>query len=519
MLKYEPVIGIEAHMELKTKSKMFCSCANNPDEIQPNKNVCPVCMGHPGTLPVANKKAIEYTIKTALALNCQIADHSKFDRKNYFYPDLPKGYQISQYDMPLSRNGYLEISVNEKSQDPNLKSQTNFKFQTPNYKLQAAKKINITRIHLEEDTGKLIHHAGADYSLVDLNRAGTPLMELVTEPEIRSSAEAKEFCKQLQLIVKCLEVSDADMEKGHMRCEANISIRPIGQKEFGTKVEVKNLNSFRAVERSIEYEIKRQTEVLNDGGKIEQETRGWDADKQETYPQRKKESAHDYRYFPEPDLPPLDLTKEAGMFDIQKIKESIPELPLLKKYRFMNQYNLPEETARIFSEDKDLANYFEEIISELRAWVLAKGINGDRLDKLTKLTANYVLTELQKLLYAENNAVSCCKITAENFAEFITLIDEGKISSSGAQTMLAEMYKTGGDPSDILDEKGLAQVSDEGEIEKIVSEVIKNNPKSVEDYKKGKDAALKFLIGQVMKESKGKANPQVAGEMLKKKLK
>jgi len=511
-------------MELKTKSKMFCSCANNPDETEPNKNICPTCMGHPGTLPVANKKAIEYTIKTALALNCKIAEHSKFDRKNYFYPDLPKGYQISQYDMPLSRNGYLEIYALEdkeleKSQIQNYKSQTNSKLQITNYKLQATKKINITRIHLEEDTGKLIHPAGADYSLVDLNRAGTPLMELVTEPEIKSSEEAKEFCKQLQLIVKCLGVSDADMEKGHMRCEANISIKPVGQKEFGVKVEVKNLNSFRAVERSIEYEIKRQAEVLDDGGKIEQETRGWNADKQETYSQRKKESAHDYRYFPEPDLPPLDLTKEAGVFDIQKIKESIPELPLLKKYRFMNQYNLPEETARIFSEDKELANYFEQIVSELRAWVLAKGIDGNRLDKLTKLTANYILTELQRLLYVENNAVSCCKITAENFAEFITLIDEGKISSSGAQTMLAEMYKTGGDPSNILDEKGLTQMSDESEIEKIVDEIIKNNPKSVEDYKSGKDAALKYLIGQTMKESKGKANPQVAEEILKRKLK
>jgi len=538
MPKYEPVIGMEVHMELKTKSKMFCSCANNPDEIQPNKNICPVCMGHPGTLPVANKEAIKYTIKTALALNCKIAKHSKFDRKNYFYPDLPKGYQISQYDMPLSKNGYLEIYMPEdkelkKSQIPNLacrqagpKSQTNPKLQTlpagrqvTNYKLQATKKINITRIHLEEDTGKLIHPAGADYSLVDLNRAGTPLMELVTEPEIRSSEEAKEFCKQLQLIVKCLGVSDADMEKGHMRCEANISIKPVGQKEFGVKVEVKNLNSFRAVERSIEYEIKRQAEVLDDGGKVEQETRGWNADKQETYSQRKKESAHDYRYFPEPDLPPLDLTREAGVFDIEKIKESIPELPLLKKYRFMNQYNLPEETARIFSEDKELANYFEEIISELRAWVLAKGIDGNRSNKLTKLAANYILTELQRLLYAENSAVSRCKITAENFAEFITLIDEGKISSSAAQTMLSEMYKTGGDPSNILDEKGLAQVSDENEIEKIVDEIIKNNPKSAGDYQSGKDAALKFLIGRTMKESKGKANPQVAEEILKRKLK
>ena len=492
MTKYEPTIGMEVHVELKTNSKMFCSCANNPDETEPNKNICPICMGHPGTLPVANKKAVEYVIKTGLTLDCEIAEFSKFDRKNYFYPDLPKGYQISQYDQPLCEKGSLLIND---------------------------RKIGITRIHLEEDTGKLLHPNGADYSLVDLNRAGTPLMELVTEPEINSSSEAKEFCKQFQLIVKYIGVSDADMEKGHMRCEVNISIKPEGQKEFGTKVEIKNLNSFRAVERSIEYEIKRQTEVLDDGGKIVQETRGWNADKQETYSQRKKEEAHDYRYFPEPDLPPLDLTKKAGMFDVEKIKDSIPELPLLKKYRFINQYKLTEENARIFSEDKELANYFEQIVSELREWLNSKGIDGNRLDKLTKLTANYILTELQRLLYVKNDSVHCCSITAENFAEFITLIDEGKISSSGAQTMLAEMYKTGGDPSNILDEKGLGQVSDEREIEKIIEQIIKNNPKSVEDYKSGKEVALKFLVGQTMKESKGKANPQIAGEMLKKKLK
>ncbi len=491
-MKYEPTIGMEVHVELKTNSKMFCSCANNPDEMEPNKNICPICMGHPGTLPVANKKAVEYVIKTGLALGCKIAEFSKFDRKNYFYPDLPKGYQISQYDKPLCEKGNLIIND---------------------------RKIGITRIHLEEDTGKLVHPKKADYSLVDLNRAGTPLMELVTEPEIKSSAEAKEFCKQFQLIVKYIGVSDADMEKGHMRCEVNISLKPKGQKEFGTKVEIKNLNSFRAVERSIEYEIKRQTEVLDEDRKIVQETRGWDADKQQTYSQRKKEEAHDYRYFPEPDLPPLDLTKKAGMFDVQKIKGSIPELPLLKKYRFINQYKLTEENAKILSEDKELANYFEEIISELKHWIKDKGIDGDKLNKLTKLTANYILTELQRLLYKNGNLVSKCKITAENFAEFITLIDEGKISSSGAQEMLAEMFTTGGDPSNILDEKGLGQISDESEIEKIIDEVIKNNPQSVEDYKSGKEVALKFLVGQTMKESKGKANPQIAGDMLEKKLK
>lgn len=490
-MEYEPVIGMEVHIELKTKSKMFCSCANKPDEEKPNRNICPVCMGHPGTLPVANVEAIRDVIKTGLALNCEIAKHSKFDRKNYFYPDLPKGYQISQYDMPIAKGGYLELDN---------------------------KRIDITRIHLEEDTGKLLHSEKSSHSLVDLNRAGAPLMELVTEPVIYSSEEAKEFCKQLQLIVQYLGVSDADMEKGHMRCEVNISLRPEGQKEFGTKVEVKNLNSFKAVERSIEYEIKRQTEVLSDGGKIVQETRGWNADKQETYSQRKKESAHDYRYFPEPDLPPLDLTKEAGVFDVEKIKESIPELPIYKKHRFMDQYSLSDENARIFSEDTDLADYFEEVASELRAWILAKGIDSTFINKLTKLAANYLLTELQKLLYLGKRQVSDCRITPENFAEFITMIYEGKISSSAAQTMLAHMFETGGDPSNILEEKGLHQVSDESAIEKIAEIVIKNNEKSVSDYKKGKENAIKYLIGQVMKESKGKANPKMAEEIIRRKL-
>jgi aspartyl-tRNA(Asn)/glutamyl-tRNA(Gln) amidotransferase subunit B len=490
-MKYEPVIGMEIHFELKTKSKMFCSCANNPEEEIPNKNICPICTGQPGTLPTINKKAIESVIKAGLAIDCEITKFSKFDRKNYFYPDLPKGYQISQYDMPLCRNGFLEVN---------------------------GKKIRVNRIHMEEDTGKLTHPAGAGYSLVDLNRSSVPLAELVTEPDIRSSAEAKEFCKQLQLIVRCLGISDGDMEKGHMRCEVNISLRPEGQEKFGTKVEVKNLNSFKAVERSIEYEMKRQAEILDEGGVIVQETRGWDENKQATFSQRKKEEAHDYRYFPEPDLPPMDLTKEAGVFDVEAIRNSIPELPAQKKNRLMDQYNLSEESARIFSEDLDLACMFEETISELEAWMEAKDINGEATEKLTKLTANYMLTELQKLLYAAGQSVKECKITKENFAEFVTMIYEGRVSSSGAQELLKEMFETGGDPSDILNAKGLTQVSDEGEIEKIVDAVVANNEKSVSDYRSGKQNAMGFLVGQVMKESKGSANPQLAADILKKKL-
>jgi len=490
-MEYEVVIGMEIHFEIKTKSKMFCSCTNNPEEVIPNKNVCPICAGHPGTLPTINKKAIESVIRAGLAVNCEIATFSKFDRKNYFYPDLPKGYQVTQYDLPLCKNGFLEVN---------------------------GKKIRVNRIHMEEDTGKLVHPAGTGYSLVDLNRSSVPLAELVTEADLRSSTDAKDFCKQLQQIIRAIGVADGDMEKGHMRCEANISLRPVGQEEFGTKVEVKNLNSFRAVERAIEYEIKRQTEVLNDGGEIVQETRGWNADKQITFTQRKKESAHDYRYFPEPDLPPMDLTKEAGIFDVEAIKNSIPELPLQKKYRLMDQYGLTEENARIFSEDYDLANAFEEVVSELEAWVEAKDIDNGVILKLTKLSANYILTEVQRLLYVSGTAVCDCKISKENFAEFITLIYEGKVSSSGAQALLREMFDTGGDPSNILDAKGLGQMSDGDEIGKIVDAVIASNQKSVDDYKGGKENALKFLIGQVMKESKGQANPNMAEDLLKEKL-
>ena len=492
MTKYEPTIGMEIHVELKTNSKMFCSCANNLDETEPNKNICPVCMGHPGTLPVANKKAIKYTIKAGLALNCEIAEFSKFDRKNYFYPDLPKGYQVSQYDQPFCEKGYLEINN---------------------------RKIKITRIHLEEDTGKLLHPEGADYSLVDFNRAGTPLMELVTEPDIKNSAEAKNFCRQFQLIMRYLKISDADMEKGHMRCEVNISLKPEGQKEFGTKVEIKNLNSFKAVERSIEYEIKRQAEILDEGGKIIQETRGWDSGKQKTYSQREKEDAHDYRYFPDPDLPSLNLTKKAGIFDVEKIKNSLPELPLQKKYRFVNQYQITENNAGILVGNITLANYFEQVVSELRDWMKNEDINKSEESKLVKLAINYLLTEFQKLCFENNVLIKDCKITPENFAELIVIIKQGKISSSAAQAVLKEMFLTSGDPSNIIEEKGLGQVSDESEIEKVIETVIKNNPQSVKDYQSGKEAALKFLVGQAMKESGGKANPQMAGEILKRKLK
>ena len=493
-MPYEPVIGIEVHVELKTKSKMFCDCENGFGlEKNPNVHICPVCTGQPGTLPVTNEEAIKMVIKTSLALNCQIAEDSFFERKNYFYPDLPKGYQISQYQKPLCYEGHLDIGGN---------------------------KIGITRIHLEEDTGKLTHPKGADYSLVDFNRAGVPLMELVTEPDIRSGEQAKKFCQELQLILRYLEISDADMEKGQMRCEVNISLREsgIGNQEFGTKVEIKNLNSFSVVERAIDYEIKRQSELLGSGEKVIQETRGWNDNKGETYSQRIKEESHDYRYFPEPDLPPF-----AGLSAIShKLSADLPELPQQKRNRFAKEYNLPEADIEILVNNPELANYFEQICSELNETEHEnKKFEGEELKKLNKLTANYLITEIPRIAdkFQVSRFMFQDKITPENFAEFSVMVYKNIISSSGAQKVLEEMFKTGADPSHIIEKHDLAQVSDEGELEKIAEEVIKENPQPSEDYKKGKEASLQFLVGQIMKKSKGKANPQIAGNILRKILK
>ncbi len=484
---------MEVHVELKTDSKMFCACKNELglDRV-PNSNICPVCTGQPGALPVANEKAIEYVIKAGLALSCGIAKISKFDRKNYFYPDLPKGYQISQYDQPLCLGGSLEIN---------------------------GKKIGITRIHLEEDTGKLIHQKGTDFSLVDFNRSGVPLMELVTEPDIESGEDAKKFCEELQLILRYLGISDADMEKGQMRCEANISIAKNKESELGTKVEVKNLNSFRSVEKAIEYELKRQEVALEKGEKVIQETRGWDESKMRTYSQREKESAHDYRYFPEPDLPPLEISDDY----VAKIKSEIPELPAQKIERFQNEYKLPEPDAEILVGDKKLAEFFEESVSEgcelcLPVSATQKALQaGAKGDKISKLAANYIISELKKYL-DDKTGVQDLKVTPENFGELMSIIVQGKINSSAAQAVLAEMVKTGADPEHIIAEKNLGQIEDDSEIEKIVEKAIADNPGPVEDYRKGKQNALQFLLGQVMKESRGKAQPKAALEILKKKI-
>lgn len=486
-MKYKPVIGLEIHVELKTRTKMFCDSLNDPDEKHPNINVCPICLAHPGTLPVINRAAVEKVIMTGLALSCRIAKDTFFERKHYFYPDLPKGYQISQYQMPLCEDGHLDI--------------TN-------------KKIRIKRIHLEEDAGRLYHPSGADYSLVDYNRAGVPLMELVTEPDFETGAEVKEFSEELQLILRYLGASDADMEKGQMRVEVNISLtRPNG--EWGTKVEVKNLNSIKAAASSVDYEIKRQTATLDEGGTIRQETMGWDDVKGMTVSQRSKEEAQDYRYFPEPDLPPLHYDDA----DIDEIK--IPELPAQRRKRFSDQYMLPKSDIEILTTDKELGNYFEETASEILSFDKLRHLTEpakDEKPKLYKLVSNYLITELSRMSAAAFAKPKETKITPEMFADLIVRVFHREISSSAAQAVLLEMFETGRSPERVIKDKDLAQVSDTSELENIVEKVMADNTKAIADYISGKEASLKFLIGMVMKESKGKANPQVVEGMIKVRL-
>ncbi|MDO8486334.1 MAG: Asp-tRNA(Asn)/Glu-tRNA(Gln) amidotransferase subunit GatB [Candidatus Staskawiczbacteria bacterium] len=502
-MSYKPTIGLEIHSELKTNSKMFCSCKNDPDEKRPNFNICPVCTAQPGSLPVANEEAIKKVIKTGLALNCKIAEDSKFDRKNYFYPDLPKGYQISQYDQPLCENGYLEIEGNPPSHKAS----------------EGQRKIRIRRIHLEEDTGKLMHlfepessqsrrPDGADYSLVDLNRAGIPLMELVTEADISSGKEAREFAQELQIILRYLGVSDADMEKGQMRVEVNISLSKTGK--LGTKVEIKNLNSFRTVEKAVDFEIKRQKDILESGKKIIQETRGWHDKKEITFSQREKEEAHDYRYFTEPDLPPLHFDVKF----IEKIKSEIPELPEQKRKRFKEEYGLDESAVEIFIVNKDLSEYFEKVISELDEWIDQNTDN--ELKKIVKIASNYLTSDVQGLLGNKQFTEAEFKIIPENFAEFIKMIYGEEISSKIAKMVLKDMFNTGSDPSSVIDSNNWRQMSDDGELEKIIKEVISKNPKAVQDYSAGKQNASQFLSGQVMAQTRGTANPEKVGQLLKK---
>lgn len=492
MLEYKPTIGLEIHVELKTRTKMFCACLNDPEETQPNKNVCPVCLAHPGTLPVINLEAVLKVLKVGLAVSGQLSRKSVFDRKNYFYPDLPKGFQISQYQFPLVRGGFLEIE-NEKGE---------------------RRQIRISRIHLEEDTGRLIHSQTEErYSLVDYNSAGVPLMELVTEPDLHSGFEARQFAEQLQLLLRYLDVSDAEMEKGQLRIEPNISVSQDNQ--LGTKVEIKNLNSFRTVEEAINYEIQRQREVLSRGEKIFQHNRGWDEVKKITVEQRSKEEAHDYRYFPEPDLPPIYLDQEVGeegvFISTEEIARTLPELPWQRQKRLENYYFLSREEARLLTVDKELGDFFEETISEIKhldSW------HNHSQKELIKLVFNFLGSDLRGLMTETKTSFSELKITPASLARLLNLYHQQKISSRVAKDVLAEMFQTGSSPEEIIEQKNLFQVSDTNELKEIVAKIIAENPAPVADFKAGKNQALQFLVGQVMAQTKGRANPQLVRELI-----
>ncbi|MFH1014434.1 MAG: Asp-tRNA(Asn)/Glu-tRNA(Gln) amidotransferase subunit GatB [Nitrospirota bacterium] len=475
-MKYEAVIGLEVHAQMLTDSKIFCGCSTRFGS-EPNTQTCPVCIGMPGVLPVLNKKALEFAIKTGLATNCKISSYSRFARKNYFYPDLPKGYQISQYELPICEHGYVEI-VDDKE----------------------IKRIGITRIHMEEDAGKNIHEDAGNYSFVDLNRAGVPLMEIVSEPDIRTPKGAAEYMKKLRAILRYLGVCDGNMEQGSLRCDANVSIRPAGQKAYGTRAEVKNINSFKFVEKALEYEIKRQIKVVEEGGKVIQETRLWDSNKGITESMRGKEEAHDYRYFPEPDLVPITVEQKW----IDEIKASLPELPDAKRMRFISEHGLPEYDADLLTEEKVTAEWFEEAV---------------KLGGNPKIVANWIITNIFKRLKEEDKEINETLLAPKHLVSLLSLIDAGSTSSTMAKTtILDEVFKSGKMPEVIVKEKGLIQISDSSEIEKAVDEVISKNPKEVERFKAGDEKLLGFFVGQIMKLTKGKANPQIVNEMLKKKL-
>ncbi len=474
-MDYEVIIGLEVHAQLLTRSKIFCSCSTTFGAA-PNTHTCPVCLGMPGVLPVLNKKVVEFALKLALATNCQIASYSQFARKNYFYPDLPKGYQISQYELPIAEHGWINIEVDGQK-----------------------KKIGITRIHMEEDAGKLVHDELKPVSYVDFNRTGVPLLEIVSEPDIRSSDEAVAYLKKLRDIVRYLEICDGNMEEGSFRCDANISLRPVGQKEFGTRTELKNMNSFRHVQRALDYEIKRQRSLLMEGKEIIQETRLWDESSGKTLGMRGKEEAHDYRYFPDPDLVPLRVDEEW----IDNVRQTLPELPDEKRARFISEYGLPEYDAEVLIASKDLANYFEACV---------KGYSQP------KKVSNWIMAELMRELNRDNRAIKDCLVSPENLATLLSMIDDGTISGKIAKTVFAEMYGTGKDPKTIVEEKGLVQVTDKGEISKVIDEVLAENTKQVEEYKGGKTKLLGFFVGQVMKKTQGKANPKLVNEILREKL-
>ena len=474
-MQFESVIGLEIHAQLATQSKIFCSCSTqfgNP----PNESTCPVCLGLPGALPVLNRRVVEFAIRLGLATNCTIRLDSQFSRKNYFYPDLPKAYQISQFDRPICENGWLDIE---------LEGQT--------------KRIRITRIHMEEDAGKLIHEEHGDSSFVDLNRAGVPLLEIVSEPDLRTPEEAKAYMEKMHSIVTYLGISEGDMEKGHFRCDANVSLRPMGQEKFGNRTETKNLNSFRFVQQAITYEIARQTENILDGKRILQETRLWDSVKKNTYSMRSKEEAHDYRYFPDPDLPVVKIS--SGF--VEQIRDQLPELPDVKKRRFMELFGLSTYDAEVLVADKEVAEYFEEVVAT----------NAD-----PKLVCNWISGELMRLMNENKVDIRNVGIPANSLASLINFLHEGSISGKIAKTVFEEMVQSGEDPATIIEARGLKQVSDEGALRRLLETLLANNPKQVEQYRTGKTQIKGFFVGQVMKETKGQANPQIVNQLLEKLL-
>ncbi len=486
--EYETIIGLEVHAQLLTKSKMFCRCSADYANAPPNTHVCPVCLGMPGVLPTINRQAIEYTMMTALAMNCTIASYTKFDRKNYPYPDLMKGYQISQYDAPVGKGGWLNIDVDGTT-----------------------KKVGITRVHLEEDVSKLLHRASPDgetSSLIDVNRSGVPLMEIVGEPDLRSPEEARQYLIKLRTILQYLGVSTGNMEEGSFRCDANISIRPVGAEKYLAKVEVKNMNSFKAVYLAMEYEAKRQRQAAAEGERLIQETRGWVEEKSKTVSQRTKEYAHDYRYFPEPDLPPLVIS-EAW---VKEVKAKLPELPEARRDRFVAAYGLPVYDANLLTSAKALADYFEDCLKAEAYGKLPPG-------KGTKEVANWLLGEASRIMNANNIDITgfSQKVSPEKLCGLI-LSAQGVINAATAKTVLEAMFQTGKDASQIIAERGLSQISDTQQLEAVVKQVIAANPQAVADFKAGKTAAVKCLVGQVMRMSKGRANPAVATQLLEKKL-
>ena len=477
-MKYETVIGLEVHVQIKTKTKIFCSCSTEFGS-PPNENTCPICLGMPGVLPVLNKRFLESSMRACLATHCTIEPMNRFARKNYFYPDLPKGYQISQFELPLGTNGYININVDGTK-----------------------KRIGLTRIHMEEDAGKLIHGENSGRpgkSYVDFNRTGVPLCEVVSEPDMRSAEEARAYLNELKSILEYTGVSDCNMEEGSLRCDANVSIRPVGQKEFGTRAELKNLNSFKFIQKAIEYEVDRQTKLLDQGDTVKQETRLYDADRNETFPMRSKEEAHDYRYFPDPDLVPI-MIDEAW---VEELRKTIPELPEQKRERFVKSYKIPEYDAGVLTSSKPLADYFEQCTA---------------LFPQPKTISNWMMGDLLRELKKDCRNIVDCPVSPSALVDLLKLIESGTISGNIAKGIFEEMYQTQKSAGSIVDEKGLKQITDSSAIEKIVAEVLQANPSQVEEFKGGKEKVLGFLVGQVMKASKGKANPAMVNKLLKKKM-